>query len=47
MKRKIMISLPEKMVEELDKIAKKRNLNRSVLIQLIIEEYLAKESSIY
>ncbi|MCD6490700.1 MAG: ribbon-helix-helix protein, CopG family [Candidatus Njordarchaeia archaeon] len=40
MKKRITISLPEKIVEEIDKEAKERGLTRTVLIQLILEEYL-------
>jgi len=39
-KRKTTISLPVWMMDKLDEIAKKRGLNRSTLIQLILEEYL-------
>ncbi len=42
MKKRITISLPEKIVEEIDREARERGLTRTVLIQLILEEYLEK-----
>jgi len=40
MKKRITISLPEKIVKEIDKEAEERGLTRTVLIQLILEKYL-------
>jgi len=39
-KIKILVSLPEDLVQQIDILAAKRRLNRSTLIQLILEEYL-------
>ena len=38
--RKIMISLPDALIEKLDKIAGKRELSRSMLIRQIVESGL-------
>ena len=39
-KIKVLVSLPENLVRRIDILAAKRGLNRSTLIQLIIEDYL-------
>ena len=42
MKKRITISLPNWIVEKIDREAKERGLTRTVLIQLILEDYLKK-----
>ena len=39
-KTKILVSLPEDLVQQIDILAAKRRLNRSTLIQLILQDYI-------
>lgn len=40
--KKIQTTLPEKIVEKLEKISKEKGLTKSVIIALALEEYIKK-----
>lgn len=42
-KKAITITLPEKTIKQLDKLKEKKQMNKSVLVQLALEEYARKE----
>jgi len=42
-KKRVQISLTDKQIEELDKIAKEKGFTKSAIVALAIEEYSRKE----
>lgn len=43
--KKLQITIPEKTVEELEKFAEERQLTKSVIIQLALEQYIEAEKA--